>query len=107
MKFHKITSVFYYIISAIVFYSLLMLSIHFFQIYIILSSLPPFVAIFFVGIFCIWQVMTMIKLIKKLTAASSEGEEMKGARLIVTVLFLLVSFFFTLYLYRLLFDILF
>jgi len=107
MKFHKITSVFYFIISIIV-YGILAISIVFlYPVVIAFHFLPPFVAIFFIGIFCIWLVMTMIKLIKKLTGASSEGEDMKGARLVVTVLFLLVNFFFALHLCHLLFLILF
>ena len=104
MKFHKITSVFYYIISAIVFYSLLELSITYsFQIHIVLSFLPPFVIIFSVVIFCIWLVMTITKLIKKSSVAFSKGEDAKGERLRVALLFLLVVSFCTFFFCLLLF----
>jgi len=95
MKFHKITSVFYYIISAIVFYSLLELSIPYsFQIHIVFFSLPPFVAIFLLSIFCIWLVMTITKLIKKSFISFSAGKIAQGIGLLLAGILLLVFMFF-------------
>jgi len=97
MIFYKITSVFYKIISGIV-YSILALTI--------LSGYPPATAFLLSPplrvIFCIWLFITTIKLIKKSFVSFSKGKIAQGIGLLLVGILLPASiiiiyhFFFTL-----------
>jgi len=93
MTFSKIISVFYIIISVIS-YGILASS---------LASPAMLLAIYFLFrplfvVFCIWLVMTIIKLIKKSCISFSEGKIAQGIGLLLVVILLPVLMVFTFYL---------
>jgi len=86
MKFYKIISVFYKIISVIAYCIVAFFIVNSILLIIIFIRFPPLLVIF-----CIWLLMTAIKLIKKSFVSFSKGNTEQGIHLLLVGILLPVG----------------